>query len=47
MTAPASCLEILKADPTTIKPSGKYRIRPTGSSADVEVFCDMDTMGGG
>lgn len=42
---PASCLEILTADPDAR--SGFYRVRPAPSAPVLSVYCDMDTAGGG
>jgi streptogramin lyase len=42
----ASCLELHRARPSL--PSGMYTITPRGSSVrTIEVFCDMETDGGG
>ncbi|XP_033103951.1 techylectin-5B-like [Anneissia japonica] len=42
---PADCAEILRRDSLT--PSGVYIIRPRILNEDVNVYCDMETAGGG
>ena len=43
--APRSCVEILQANPSA--PSGPYAIVPDPGLGAINVYCDMDTDGGG
>ena len=42
---PADCKALLDDEPST--PSGVYTIKPCASCDTFEVYCDMDTDGGG